>query len=76
MPHTIGLHHRHTRHSFGPEALEDEVVGLQTAGRLHININVGQHSSQGRQKALHKQSVSDRINTRDTEEVIDEASRS
>ena len=40
VTHSIGLHHRHARHPVVAEAFADEVVDLQPACGLHVDIDI------------------------------------
>ena len=75
VAHPVRLRHRDRRHPLGAEPADDRAVDLQPAGRLHVDVDVGQHHPLLRQEALHQQPVLDRVGVGDAEEMVDERAR-
>ena len=75
MSDAVGLRHGHGGDAFGTEAFEDQVVHLEPASGLDVDVDIGQHPPQRRQEALHQQAVPQWIDAADAEQVVDQAPR-
>ena len=73
VPHPVGVHHRDAGDPLAAEALEDPLVDLGAAGRLDVDVDVGQRLAQRREEALHQQPVAQRVDAGDAEQVVDQA---
>ena len=69
----VGVHHRHADTALPAVLVEDRLVDLEPARRLHVDVDVGQRGAQRREEPLHQQAVPDRVDPGDAEEVVDQA---
>ncbi len=75
VAHLVGVHHRHAGDPLAAEAGEHRLVDLGAAGRLDVDVDVGQLGAQRRAEPLHEQPVPDRVDPADAEQVVDQAAR-
>ena len=73
VAHPVGVHHRHARDPVAAEAVEDALVDLGAAGRLDVDVDVGQLGAQRGAEPLHEQAVAHRVDPADAEQVVDQA---
>jgi hypothetical protein len=69
VPGAVGVHHRHAGAALAAVAGEDLLVDLHPAGRLDVDVDVGQLVAQRGQEPLHEQPVADRVDVADAEQV-------
>jgi len=72
VAHLVGVHHRDTGDPVAAEPLEDPLVDLGAAGRLDVDVDVGQLRPQRAAEPLHEQVVADRVDPADAEQVVDQ----
>ena len=75
VAYAIGVAHRDTGTALAAEALEDEGVDLGAPCGLDIDVDVGQSTAQRREEAFHHQTVRERVDAGDAEQVVDQAAR-
>ena len=70
MADLVGVAHADTGAAVGSEPIDDPAVDVGPTRRLHIDVDVRQHTPQWGQEPLHEQVVPDRVDPGDAEQIV------